>query len=554
MVGSPDADVWNHAWGPWWFWESLKSGQLPWHNDWLFHPQGGTLWFIDPISGLLGALLVPLLGILGTFNAVIFLYLVAASWAAARLAESVAGPGRQNLLASVALLTGPYLLSEVHNGISEAVNVAPTLLALWAAERAFREGTQRNWTVLGLLLGLVALGSAYYLLATAVILAVCGVAWLASRPPRVEVLRAVRGGAIATLLVLPIGWLMRRSVHAGDALIFRASEEVATLKLHNAVDPRTYFWPGGFQSVDLTAQGEAFLHSGYLGLTVIALAVLGTWWTRRWALAIAATTSLLIGLGSHLFVAGEIVQLPSGATLALPHRLLELLLPPQAITHPLRLALPGIAIVSVLAAAGLKRLPPQFTLVGLGVVGLEMLFVGQSPWPMSMTDKLDTEAATYIADSLEDSEARGVLDLPGAVGNTMATSRYLVYQAYHRRPIPYRPDARASTSGLLGSSTFVPMVVASEWRVEHRGSLLLAAQNLSQVSPRELADRGIRWVVVHRSLDRGQENLVQTEAYLESLYGKPRIFGDKAVYSTLEVQADQVAVPDLSGSGPGLQP
>jgi hypothetical protein len=183
------------------------------------------------------------------------------------------------------------------------------------------------------------------------------------------------------------------------------------------------------------------------------------------------------------------------------------------------------------------------------VVGLEMLFVGQSPWPKTMTERLDTEAAVYIADSPEDSEARGVLDLPGAVGNTMATSRYLVYQAYHRRPIPYRPDARASTSALLGSSTFVPMVVASEWREEHRGSLVQAADNLSRVSPRELADRGIRWVVVHRSLDRGQENVAQTEAYLEALYGKPRILGDKAVYSTLNIQADQVTAPDLSEEG-----
>ena len=43
MVGHPDGDVWNHAWGPWWFWESLSGGNLPWHTDLLHAPSGGTL-------------------------------------------------------------------------------------------------------------------------------------------------------------------------------------------------------------------------------------------------------------------------------------------------------------------------------------------------------------------------------------------------------------------------------------------------------------------------------------------------------------------------------
>ena len=48
MIGHADGDVWNHAWGPWWFWQSLGTGELPWHTTWLNAPWGGVLWFIDP--------------------------------------------------------------------------------------------------------------------------------------------------------------------------------------------------------------------------------------------------------------------------------------------------------------------------------------------------------------------------------------------------------------------------------------------------------------------------------------------------------------------------
>ena len=133
MVGHQDADVWNHAWGPWWFWENLSSLSLPWQTTWLNAPTGGTLWFIDPTAGLLGMLPAGLLGPYAAYNLVILFYLTATSWAAARLAERLAGPGLHCLVASVALVFGPYLLSEVHNGISEACNLAPAILALTAA-------------------------------------------------------------------------------------------------------------------------------------------------------------------------------------------------------------------------------------------------------------------------------------------------------------------------------------------------------------------------------------------------------------------------------------
>ncbi|MDP6935230.1 MAG: hypothetical protein QGG40_20085, partial [Myxococcota bacterium] len=86
FIGHPDVDVWNHAWGPWWWFETISSGQLPWETLLLRWPEGGILWFIDPMLAALGSVLVPIFGIAGAFNLVLWFYLAFTSWAGRRLA------------------------------------------------------------------------------------------------------------------------------------------------------------------------------------------------------------------------------------------------------------------------------------------------------------------------------------------------------------------------------------------------------------------------------------------------------------------------------------
>lgn len=537
MVGHTDGDVWNHAWGPWWFWESLTSATLPWTTDWLNAPSGGTLWFIDPTAGLLGMLAAGVLGPYAAYNLVLFLYLSATSWAAARLAERVAGPGLHCLVASVALLFGPYLLSEVHNGISEACNLAPAILALTAAHDALEHGRKRDWISLGVLLGLTGLGSFYYLLGTGLVLLVWGLFWLAKRPSTVQLGRAALSAAIAVCCILPIALLMKASVDATTPLVFRQAEASDLLALHNAVDPRTYFWPGGFQSVDLTAQGEAFLHSGYLGFSTVILVGLG--WRRQPLLSWAAAIGMLLvlGLGARLYWGDNWVTVGEGQTLALPYAVLQDLLPSQAITHSLRVAMPAIVLLSAAAAIGLKNRPRRFILGALLIVPAEMILLGGSPWPPERTEALDTSYTQQIRGA----DTSGiVLDLPGAVGNTMATSRYFLFQAHTRSPVPYRPDARAMTSDLNGDPTFGLLALASENRPNHRPALLARAQQRQALRPGSLWERGVRWIVVHRDLERGQQGTAITEKILTELYGAPQVIGTKALYTTTPTNTEIV--------------
>ena len=82
MIGHDQGDVWNHAWGSWWFWQSLLDGTLPWHTEWLNAPNGGTLWFIDPIGALIGLPFTALFGPILAFNATVLVYAATTSWAA----------------------------------------------------------------------------------------------------------------------------------------------------------------------------------------------------------------------------------------------------------------------------------------------------------------------------------------------------------------------------------------------------------------------------------------------------------------------------------------
>ena len=477
------------------------------------------------MGALLGAPLVPVFGIVGAWNLLILGYLAAASWGARSLAGRVTD-GTSAWLASVAVLFGPYLLSEVHNGISEAVNVAPALVALALGDRAFREGGRRTWILLGVALAACALGSAYYLLAVGVVLAVWALPWAVRRPAASEWAGAAAGGAIAGAGAAVVGACMWASIQASDALIFRSDAPSETLELHNAVDPLTYLAPGGFQSVDLAAWGEAFLHSGYLGWVLVILAALGLRATRRWDWLAAIGVSLIVGLGSYLFLAGAYVEVGAGSRLALPHRFLVGLLPPQALTHSLRLAMPGIALVGALAAAGLASVASAKR--GLLVAAAVADLLWSNPLPLATTPPLESGYAEWIAEQPGDGI---VLDLPANVGNTMATSRYAVQQGTHGRPIPYRPDVRGSTSALLGVPAFLPLVLASEHRDEHRGGLAGALEDAADPDPAGLSDRGVRWIVLHTELERGQEGTEEIEALLTGWFGAPQSFGDHRVWA-----------------------
>ena len=247
LLGSPDVDVWNHVWGPWWWSHSFRNGQLPWSTDLLQAPDGGTLWFIDPILAGLGwpiALLSPVLA----YNFMMLFYVAFASWAVRFFARSIGANHTYQWLASAVFATSGWMISELHNGITEAANIGVVALALGCTELACRDQTRpyRSWLIAGAAIGLAMLASPYLGLGA-------GIAALVRGLPSIR--RAWVGAISAAVVALPPLLALRAQLSSADAIIKRPEGMNEQLALHNAVDPRTFVAPFGFQSVDLSSEG-----------------------------------------------------------------------------------------------------------------------------------------------------------------------------------------------------------------------------------------------------------------------------------------------------------
>ena len=94
-----------------------------------------------------------------------------------------------------------------------------------------------------------------------------------------------------------------------------------------------------------------------------------------------------------------------------------------------------------------------------------------------------------------------VLDLPTDAGGTMKTSRYLYLQTAHHKPIPYAPDARASTSSLLRYTAFQALAALCTRRADEHQRLGFGGPKNQTADLRTLKAAGVGWIVLHPHID-----------------------------------------------------
>ena len=118
------------------------------------------------------------------------------------------------------------------------------------------------------------------------------------------------------------------------------------------------------------------------------------------------------------------------------------------------------------------------------------------------------EIPAIYAEIAASPDERGVLELPGDIGTSMATSRYFWFQTLHGHPLPYKPDARASDNGDSPSFAFLP--------------------SRFNRTPKPLDDAGVAhleatygWVIVHLDLERRAGAVGGFRAVLEPALGAP---------------------------------
>lgn len=546
LLGHPDVDVWNHAWGLWWWADSLANGQFPWHTALLSHPRGGVLWFADPLGALA---MLPVTWTLGPAVAWNLLLIARIAWAgfhARRFAGVLGTPGPHTVLAGVAFAASPYLLCEVYNGISEVCAVGWVPLVLAQALIFARERSLRSALLAGGAWGLSFWATPYYGLASGLVLGPAFVIWAVSAiregrargpaptpgvggAPRSEPTRGggppwpplLAGITLAAVLGGAAILTWRAALNAEGAVIQRSELSEASLARHNAVDIRELVWPGAFASVDYEAEygGEKFRHTLYLRLSVLALALFAV--ARRpralapW-LGLAAIAAIF-GLGTRLLYDGRYPMGNHGGLL--PFGFLVAWIPGIAITHPARLAIAAHAILGALAADALRDFGRR-SLVVIPIVLGETLGFSLAAWPLPGSPSPISEIYRTIATS---TDPRGVLDLPPQVRRTMATSVYFWYQTVHHHPIPWWPNVRADENGDVATmKAFLPprASVGVRPRFAPLGGDIVAHLRATY-----------GWIVVHTELDTLTQGAGESTRILTEAFGEPVVEGSERMWT-----------------------
>ena len=515
LLGNPDIDVWNHVWGYWWFAHALSAGQLPWHTHLLGAPGGGTLYFVDPLGAIAALPLTMVGGPALAYNVVLVARVALAGVAAHVACEELFGEGPHAWVAGVAYAASPFLLCELANGISEVTAVWYLPAALWTAARALRLNRTSDWVWVGVCGGMTTLANFYYGLTAAFLVGPYLLWYRGVVPGRSFVRGAAVAAVVAGLIAAPGLLAMHASVLAADPLVLRSASRNMQLARHNAVDPRVYFMPGHFASVDLQAlYGEPFRHTGYLRLSILFLAgVAGLRnGVRTRGLFVCGALALMLGLGPYLWWDGEWVKVGNNL-LSLPFRWCQQLVPALAITHPLRLSLGAQAVFCVLAGGAMAGRARRLIALAVLVPLAETAFASNATWPLPTSSVEVPRLYTTIA---ADPDRRAVLDLPAEVGTSMATSRYFFFQTVHGHPVPYKPDARAGSTG--DPETFA--IFPHPMRHPGGGDSFALIHRLTQTDLAHLVSV-YGWIIVHTDLSERVDATGLFEMMIEPELGAP---------------------------------
>ncbi|MDP6933524.1 MAG: hypothetical protein QGG40_11440, partial [Myxococcota bacterium] len=445
LLGNEALDTWSHAWGIRWVYDALSQGSMPWRVDGLAWPEGGVLWYIDPLGALVSLPFQAIWGTAAGHNAILFVQVVLATWAGWAFARALGGQG---WLAGVAMGTAPTFLAEIHNGTVEACWIGLVPLAAWAAAR------RSPWA--GVLVGLAATATPYHGVSAALLVAT--LLWFEphrTKTPggtgrslgdwRSRMRRLAMAGGLAIVVTLPSFLAMRASLEHSEGIARKppAGENFPVFRI-NAVDPQALVQPGDFWSVPLGGPLETpFRRTPYLGLGLLVLAGAGTLRRRRhgW-LWLPASACVILALGPYLWHDGDWVRTADGSMVGLPFRWLLLGLG-ISMDHPLRFVGGAIAVLAAMADRFLSPAQspsPQtpstrWRLLAISAalaVSTEHLLVAPSVWPLDTSDAVLPQVYRLLPQ-----DGTAVIDLPADRGESIATNRYLYWHALHGRALPY---------------------------------------------------------------------------------------------------------------------
>jgi hypothetical protein len=521
---------------------------MPLRTSHLFHPAGISLAYHNFAWLNIVAWLVlrPWVGGFAAYNLSLLANLALCGFAAFVLTRDLTGDGRAAFLAGLIYQCWPFRLSQLDHPNLISTQWIPLFLLFLI--RVVRRGRWQDGVLAGVFLALTGY-TRWQLLIPATI--VGGVYLLCTLPGRWASRRRwalallLAGGVAALLLAPPVLLLAGQQRIAPVDLVVEGEE--ATMQS----DLLAYLTPGGSHPVlgPLTqpaydryyadrSRGRRF--SPYVGVTILALALLGVRKVRGAALpwVAVALVLILLALGPVLRVGGRLYP-----AVPMPYRLVAQLFVVRLLRFPDRfnmfLALPA----AVLAACGITGVLARAhqrgrwaAIVAAGLLGGAILFEYLAiPVPFQRS-----QVSPYYARLAAEPGDFAVLNLPI---DPQASKLYMFAQVTHHRPVLQGHTSRLPQEAYAYLDGH-PWLRELRWSGEMPPGLTDVSRQLTS-----LAEDGVRYLILHKTL-AGPDRLARWQRYLLIA---PRFEDEQiAVYATAPLAGRDFTLADELTPGIGL--
>ena len=502
--GGYHGDILPTLWNRWWLKEALQERLDPYFSPYLFYPHGATLVFHNMgwFNILVGLALEPLLGEIGSYNALILVNFTLCGTSAYALIKYLGERDAVAFIGGLVYAFYPYHMSNIMTQ-PEIANVQWLPWGVLFLIKATRGERYTTGLLAGLFLGLSALAHVHLLTMAGVV----GGLWLVYSLVRERDTwswRSVRNLAmmviVAAVLAGPFYFPMARFFLGEGTLVDTLTEQ----DQYRQTDVLAYLVPSRFHpllGLPYSFYGRHFYYNRNWQPTpgYVVLLLLGHAFVRRsrrsvfWALL--AVVLWVLALGPYLRVAGRIFwEIP------LPYYLVGELPVVRALRASDRfngvLALPvsvlvAFSLADLLAWARARLKWPVVDGIAILLGSLILFEYLVVPFP---TIKPPV-SSFYETLRLED-ESFAVVDVPTG----WAASRYyMYYQMRHRHPI-----VEGHVSRPVGDTyQFMEQVPLLTQVNEYQGEWILDLPDVSR-QLRPLADAGVRYLIFHK--DRVKES------------------------------------------------
>lgn len=505
VLGFSDSDVYKHVWGHWWVRHMLFSrAELPFHQDLLFFPGGGSFFCLDTLHAIL---LAPIawIGLVPSYNIGILLQLMLFAVGVQKLSESIGiAQSRTWFPVGLSLLSSWVFAFPIASGVSEHMGYCLSPWIIFFLDRCFKSNSNQNVILFSLLWLLQSFLCWSFSIMTGLIVIMGLGFWLCQRPWQegTEPWRFSNGvlkrAALATVLLMgPIVllYVLVYSISTGSDAVYQRSLSIFPNHL-----PWNNPQSNGFALSELLSplkRGlrtvntgvETLRYAGYPGVVLMGIALWAGWkgdFKIRFCLASALSFAALS--------LGPVVRLlPTdigGINLwySLWYGIVPLF---NVLEHNVdRFILPAYLFLVMGAAAFAQRLSHRYQL-GLGVICLiEWLLLSPSPWPSPLAPAREHPISVRIAES----GGGAVIDIPYTIPqSTQVIGDIFFQQSIHQQPIPYRLEG-------VGPNMVYPTVRDNPFfeRIHNLSQQQGTSQDAVCAGTQELATLGFRYIVLRQ--------------------------------------------------------